>query len=260
MHDLMSWAGAIKLVRYAGGLHNGRTMWLRPIIRKVLGPQMHRRLLRLRRRACETAGVYRYSQAGYWQELRQALPQKNGGTFLEAGAHDGWTGSNTYSLERIWGWRGALVEPVPALFQECRINRPACHVVHAALAPMNFPEPDIEIQLGDLVSTVSASDLLETSRLVSEAYYGRGFTGKVRVPARTLDSIITEAGLAPLDFLSLDVEGFEAEALAGLDFERRAPRMILVEANFPERIAAALAGRYEHVASFGKCDQLWRCR
>src|ERR1700686_1931252 len=36
--------------------------------------------------------------------------ERDSGFFIEAGAHDGFTQSNTYYLERFRGWRGLLVE------------------------------------------------------------------------------------------------------------------------------------------------------
>jgi hypothetical protein len=44
---------------------------------------------------------------------RLAAMLGDGGYFVEAGAHDGFTQSNTYLLERRHGWRGLLVEPMP---------------------------------------------------------------------------------------------------------------------------------------------------
>ncbi len=50
------------------------------------------------------------------------------------------------------------------------------------------------------------------------------------VPARTLDSILEEAEApAPIDMLSIDVEGHETEVLRGFDFSRWQPLLILVE-------------------------------
>ena len=39
-------------------------------------------------------------------------------------------------------------------------------------------------------------------------------------PVRTLAALIAEAGLATIDFLKIDVEGAEADVLAGMDFAR----------------------------------------
>ena len=52
----------------------------------------------------------------------------------------------------------------------------------------------------------------------------------IQVPIRTLDDILTEAKApAPLDFLSVDVEGHEIDVLRGFDFKRWRPRLVLVE-------------------------------
>lgn len=52
------------------------------------------------------------------------------GTFVEAGAHDGFTQSNTYWLERHGGWSGLLVEPVPSLARRAARRRPRSRVVN----------------------------------------------------------------------------------------------------------------------------------
>ena len=71
---------------------------------------------------------------------------------------------------------------------------------------------------------------------------------------------MNSSGIGQLDFLSLDVEGFEAEALRGLDLKNRPPALILVEANFPEQIESLLGGYYERVATLGVCDWLLKLR
>ena len=58
---------------------------------------------------------------------------------------------------------------------------------------------------------------------------------------RTLAALIAEAGLETIDFLKIDVEGAEADVLAGMDFERHRPRVILLEAVAPGSMAEASA-------------------
>jgi FkbM family methyltransferase len=227
---------------------------------KMLGAPIHARLLRTRRRFCEASRIFKYSHAGYIDFLRQHLPVSSPGSFLEAGAHDGWTGSNTYTLEAVHGWRGILVEPVPELFRECRRNRPKARVFQCALGAKAGPAARIDIFPAGLVSTVSGSPLLSRSREAAKAYYQQDMGEAVSVPLKTIDSLILESGLTSLDFLALDVEGFEAEALAGVNFDERAPRYILVEANFPEKIINILENRYRVVAAMGDRDILYTLR
>ena len=64
-----------------------------------------------RRRLCEAVGIRRYSRLaldGLDAKLEQHL-DFDGGFFVEAGANDGLTQSNTYYFERWRGWRGLLV-------------------------------------------------------------------------------------------------------------------------------------------------------
>ena len=45
-------------------------------------------------------------------------------------------------------------------------------------------------------------------------------------PVRTLAKLCAEAGLTRIDFLKIDVEGAEAEVIAGMDFMRWRPRVV----------------------------------
>jgi hypothetical protein len=70
------------------------------------------------------------------------------------------------------------------------------------------------------------------------AQFGAGYT-TVAKPVRTLASLCAEAGLTRIDFLKIDVEGAEAEVIAGMDFARWRPRVVLVEAVEPGSMAEA---------------------
>ena len=52
---------------------------------------------------------------------------------------------------------------------------------------------------------------------------------EVRVPARTLTSVLEEYKVNRIDLLSLDVEGYEIEVLKGLDFSRFRPLYVVFE-------------------------------
>ena len=55
---------------------------------------------------------------------RDFFGNKEGGYFIELGAFDGLTQSNTAFFEKYKNWRGLLIEPSPEKFAECVINRP----------------------------------------------------------------------------------------------------------------------------------------
>ena len=80
-----------------------------------------------RRGLFEAIGSRRYSRPALhgMDRLLEGLVPARPGLFVEAGAHDGYTQSNSYYLERFLGWQGLLVEAVPELFEKARSRRPA---------------------------------------------------------------------------------------------------------------------------------------
>ena len=85
----------------------------------------------------------------------------------------------------------------------------------------------------------------------------------IRRPVRTLTSLCAEAGLDRIDFLKIDVEGAEAEVLAGMDFARFRPRVVMIEAIAPGSMEAAWSGWEPDLLAqgyrFAFFDNLNRC-
>ena len=218
----------------------------------MLPHRFRQSLKRTRRALCESVGILRYSRPALYgidRKLERHL-DRDGGVFVEAGANDGVRQSNTYYFEKIRGWTGLLVEPVPELAAACRRNRPASRVVEAALVAEEIAGATAELHVAGLMSTLRGAlgDEAATARHVAAAAAVQAdlpALRQIRVPARTLSALLDEARIArPIDLLSLDVEGAELAALRGLDLERHAPRFICVEARDPAEIEALLCARY----------------
>src|SRR5689334_13139538 len=98
-------------------------------------PSGLKRVGRPLRRPLEQLGLVKPVSFGL-NGLDQALLNfigSRGGIFVEAGANDGLSQSNTAYLEFYLGWRGLLVEPIPELAVACRLNRPGAIVEQCAL-------------------------------------------------------------------------------------------------------------------------------
>jgi FkbM family methyltransferase len=205
---------------------------------------------RWRRATCEAFGIGRYSWMGL-NGLDRKIARHvdfDGGFFIEAGANDGVSQSNTYYLERIRGWTGLLIEPVPEFAAACRRNRRA-KVVEAALVSPAEDGTTVELLTAGLMSTVRGAlgDEQATTNHVASGVAVQGLkqSERLRVPARTLSRILDESGCSqPIDLLSLDIEGGEIGALRGLDLDRHAPRFICVEARNEPALQAILEPRY----------------
>jgi FkbM family methyltransferase len=224
---------------------------------------------RARRRAAEARGDDTLSRPALYRmdaKLDRHI-DRDGGFFVEAGANDGFEQSNTYWLERFRGWGGILVEPIPELYRETVVERPAARVFNCALVPFDHPGGTVTMHYGGLMSIVAGARGSETAdrEYVKPAFtLGMEDEHEVQVPARTLSSILDEVSAPEIDLLSLDVEGFEPGVLRGLDLERHAPRFVVVEVHEVSggraRIEAILGDRYEPVEQLSPVDMLYRRR
>jgi FkbM family methyltransferase len=227
--------------------------------------QTRRALGALRRRLFEFVGDRRYSKPGL-NNLDDKLVPYLGfprGFFIEVGANDGYSQSNTYYLERCLGWSGVLVEGIPELYDRCRRLRRRSRVYQCALVAPGFPNASVPMHYAHLMSVVDGS--LKTSGAQDEQIR-RGLevqslaaTYTVAVPARTLASILDE--LPPpvhIDFLSLDVEGGELDVLKGLNLDTYRPTYILVEARFFDEVDAYLRPHYVLVEQLSHHDYLYK--
>jgi FkbM family methyltransferase len=192
----------------------------------------------------------------------EALFDRDGGFFVEAGGNDGIFQSNTYALERKRRWRGILVEPEPELARACALARPGSTTVRAALVAADFREPEVTLRFGGSMTLVVGARADDEAWVASAHARGQEAPAhEFTAPARTLSSILDEAGAPEVDLLSLDIEGYEAQALAGLDFDRHAPRFILVEMRDPttdgDPIEAVLGDRYQRFRALSDFDILY---
>mmetsp|Transcript_30910 Transcript_30910/g.69437 ORF Transcript_30910/g.69437 Transcript_30910/m.69437 type:complete len:340 (+) Transcript_30910:178-1197(+) len=148
-----------------------------------------------------------FSQLGEDQKAITLLGPKVGGTFIETGAYNGLYMSNTKLLEYAFGWSGLLVEMVPKHFHELRQYRSERSVpLHSAVcegAPrmLNFSEA---------IGSSSVED-----RQVQTARQQRRTS---KVPCDSLGAMARRAGLEAVDFMSIDVEGYELEVLRSFDW------------------------------------------
>lgn len=158
------------------------------------------------------------------------------GYFVELGANDGVTQSNSLYFEKHRNWRGLLVEPAPQNFLKCRQNRSARNSIYcAACVSFDYGQEFVRIAYSNLMSTpVSLESDIQNPRAHAELgdrFLGSGETVfEFGAVARTLNALLLDAH-APkqIDFLSLDVEGAELEVLKGVDHQTFRFKYLLVE-------------------------------
>lgn len=152
--------------------------------------------------------------------LARALGSRYGGFYVDVGAGD----PDHLSVTRWFydqGWSGINIEPNRAFFQRLVQQRPR-----------------------DVTLNIGASDARGTI-LFAETPVGELSTfdpagardGAIRreVEVAPLNDILAEyAGVRQIDFLKIDVEGWELPVLQGLDLTRFRPTILVIESVLPE--------------------------
>lgn len=166
-----------------------------------------------------------YSQHGEDFLLNKIFGGKREGYYVEIGCLDGIEFSNTYYFEKK-GWKGLCVEAHKDFIAALKINRPNATVVHAAVGE---EDKDKVTFYANKVGSLSTLDRNEEERWKTNyAPYFHGFEEQT-VRMRTLTSIFDEVKPGQIDFVSLDIEGYEVQALSGMDFGKYKPRIFIIE-------------------------------
>lgn len=158
--------------------------------------------------------------------LSRAFPSGLTGFYIDVGANDPVSNSVT-KLFYDDGWHGINIEPALGPFDRLVAARPRDLNLNIGLSDepgtLTFYELPAESVGG---STFSAEQ--------AEWHHDNGLPADTRlVEVSTLARICEEYVTGTIDFLSVDVEGHEANVLAGGDWTRWRPRIVLVEATQP---------------------------
>ncbi|QDV33353.1 FkbM family methyltransferase [Tautonia plasticadhaerens] len=194
--------------------------------------------------------VISYAQNGEDILLRRVFRGQAEGFYIDVGASDPFENSIT-KLFSLDGWRGVNVEPVPAMFERLRADRP-----------------------GDVNLNVGVSDEAGTLRLYAmpglESYTSipEILTGYFQadpdaitahdVPVVTLREICERhAADRPIDFLKIDVDGHELPVISGGDWSRFRPRVVLVEDHGTHLWEPLLLAADYHLATFDGVNRFY---
>ena len=172
-----------------------------------------------------------YAQRLEDYHLALAFGDRVTGTYIDVGAGHPVADNVSYWFY-LKGWRGMVVEPQQHLLDLYAHLRPRDLAVGSLIGAQDG-EADFHVvgRLHGFSTTIA-----EHAR--TAAGYGAPVE-TIRLPVRTLASLVAEHDFGPVDFLKIDVEGAEAAVLAGLDWTRCRPRIVLVEALSPGSLAEA---------------------
>lgn len=162
-----------------------------------------------------------FSQLGQDLEVVNFFSKLKNLYFVDIGANDGITFSNTYLLEKEYNWSGICSEPLPAAYEKlvkCR------NVICDNNAVYSKSNETVEFSESDLYSGI-------TTHIDKHVNFKN--KNNVMVNTITLQDLLKKYD-APktVHYLSLDTEGTELEILKSVDFNEYKFLLIHLEHNF----------------------------
>ena len=173
-----------------------------------------------------------YSQIGqdkYY--IENIVNHKRNGYFVDIGANNGINLSNTYVLEKNYDWKGLCVEVDDNLFDELKQNR-KCNVVNECVYSISGEVKTLQVPLVNEIPEGNSMLIRIKDNPVSNNAFINQFReyrtyNKI---SKTLNDIFKENNVPEvIDYMSIDIEGADYDALLGLDFTKYRINFITIE-------------------------------
>lgn len=169
-----------------------------------------------------------YSQDDEETLIRAFFQDRRGGFFLDVGSGDPIRHSTTYYLEKHLGWTGIAVDAIAEYADSYAKERPGTRFFTYFAGDKSDAAHEFYISEDRNFSSATGADPRG------------GVYHKRKVATIALNDLLRREKVGRLDLLSIDIEGSEPLALAGLDVARYQPELVCVEISSPE-IGRAIA-------------------
>lgn len=190
-------------------------------------------------------------------KVLKRLSFKKEGFFIECGAADGITYSNSFLLEKKYAWKGILIEPINDQFNALKKYRKNAICEKHILTSIQESGKTIKIydagpesliqedQIQNLsMSNADRMETLEAKNMIK---------GIENVVSISLSELLDIHNINHVDVFFLDVEGSEINVLDGVDFNKHNIDNIVVETGAVEELK-----KYMKIKGFDRCENIAR--
>jgi len=176
-----------------------------------------------------------FSQSGQDKWVIEKFFLNQIGVFVDIGAHDGISLSNSYTLEKL-GWSGLAIEPIPSVYEQLAKNR-KCITINGCISSENKKHKFREITgYSEMLSgIIDYYDDRHLRRIESELAEHGGAYRDIEIAGYNLNDLLKKHNIVHIDYLSVDTEGAEYEILNSIDFENVHISIIGVENNYSDK-------------------------
>lgn len=173
-----------------------------------------------------------FSKVDFRPNLSRSNSPLLNGVFVEVGAGDGITNSNSLFFEKELNWTGLLIEGAKPNIERLRLSQGrASSTKKIYLAACDMAGPAQMIGEGESAALVDI--VTQMRREALEGTWSPEWRAPYNVLCERLGQIFETNGISKVDLLSIDVEGSELQVLQGLDLDMVSVRVVVI--NLPLR-------------------------
>lgn len=173
-----------------------------------------------------------YNQDKFLNEV--VFYNKKDGFFIDIGAHDGISYSNSLFFEKFNDWSGICVEPNPSVFTKLILNRKSINL-NVCIGSENKKVKFTQIEgYSEMLSGVSEKyDERHIQRINNDILIKGGKKSEIEVNMISLDAV---DGLnnKKIDFISIDTEGNEFDIVTSINFNVLDIKSLVIENNYKD--------------------------
>ena len=177
-----------------------------------------------------------YPSARFLAAFAQRYPRCR---FLQIGANDGEQRDPLRLFVETRRWHGVMVEPVPFVFERLRARyqgHPRVQLENSAIADRDGVLPFYHLAQAapgeelprwyDALGSFRREVILKHADMIPDLE--RRIVQR-EVPSLSFDSLCAKHGLAEIDLIQIDTEGYDYEIVKRIDFARRRPALLIYE-------------------------------
>ncbi|XP_059352857.1 protein Star-like [Daphnia carinata] len=191
----------------------------------------------------ERAGVSDPS-AGQSSIVLPYLNNKTDGFFVECGAGDGETLSNTYYMEKQLKWQGVLIEADRKSFGQILTSKRQCYALPVCLSLKPYPT-EVAFYEDGLAGEIYGDKISNQEEITTSENI-------VNVQCFPLYSILLAVGRTQVDYFSVDVEGSESQILMSIPWHKVDIKTLTVEVTSRRQVDVQSLTRYMEKQNYKK--------
>lgn len=165
-----------------------------------------------------------FSQVGQDKAIDDILNKKRNGFFIEVGAYDGVSYSNSLFFERNRNWTGLLIEANPRAYRELLMKDRKAWTTPACISLSSHVELSVDF-------LASGADGGVGKQKQGEKDASNPYIYMVKANCFPLNVMLDAIGQKHVDMFSLDVEGSEMKVLESIDWDRVTISLFTIEVN-----------------------------